>query len=81
MDFETWTDKNGTQWKVAEMTTRQIKRNLKENLAEFDRIGNKRVLKNDNKPANLALMAYHFESARILQAELKRRIENANTKD
>ena len=76
MDFETWIDKNGTQWKLADMTTRQIKRNLKENLAEFDRIGNKRVLKNDNKQANLALMAYHFESARILQAELKRRIEN-----
>ena len=30
MDFETWTDKNGTKWKVAEMTTRQIKKTLKE---------------------------------------------------
>lgn len=30
MDFETWTDKNGTQWKVSEMTTRQIKKTIKE---------------------------------------------------
>ena len=30
MDFETWTDKNGTQWKVTEMPTRLIKKQAKE---------------------------------------------------
>lgn len=64
MGFEIWTDKNGTQWKVAEMTTRQIKKTIKEiyeRLVSLDRGLGKTLLVN---------------WGRRFEMELKRRKQN-----
>lgn len=76
MDFEIWTDKNGTQWKIAEMTTRQIKKTLtyiNETLA--DKMYSK-IKKTDNIEMNVGMINYLIEWGGRFEMELERRKQN-----
>lgn len=70
MDFETWTDKNGTQWKVAEMTTRQIKKAIKE---IYDRLF---VLGRKSGKCRTDIALYWINWGGRFEMELKRRKQN-----
>lgn len=80
MDFETWIDKNGTNWKVTEMTTRQINKTLlwiNETLA--NKMFNK-VKPPDNVEMNVNMINYLIEWGGRFEMELERRKNNESSR-
>ena len=75
MDFETWTDKNGTQWKVAEMTTRQIKKTIKEIYERLIVLGRKWG------KGRADMVLYWVNWGGRFEMELKRRKRNVKNND
>ena len=73
MNFEIWTDKNGMQWKVAEMTTRKIKKEIADLKLRFDAVGSRKIQKSDNQNVFLSIMAFCFEWINAFNLELDRR--------
>ena len=81
MDFEIWTDKNGTQWKVTEMPTRKIKKEIAELKLRFDTVGNRKIQKTDNQNVYMSIMAFCFEWINAFNLELERREKHETTKN
>lgn len=73
MDFETWTDKKGIKWKVTEMPTRKIKKEIAELKLRFDTVGNRKIQKTDNQNMYMSIMAFCFEWINAFNLELDRR--------
>lgn len=76
MDFEIWTDKNGVQWKVAEMTTRQIKKTLTELKERLEKIMYSKIKKTDDIGMNMNMINYLVEWGGRFEMELERRKQN-----
>lgn len=76
MDFETWTDKNGTNWKVSEMTTRQIKKALTELKELLEKIMYSKIKKTDDIGMNMKVINYLVEWGGRFEMELERRKQN-----
>ena len=73
MDFETWIDKNGTQWKVAEMTTRQIKKQAIEVDQELRKLLNQPVKNISDYHYGLTTMNFYYDWLKRFETELERR--------
>lgn len=76
MDFETWIDKNGTNWKVTEMPTRLIKKQAIEVDQKLRKLLNQPVKNISDYNYGLATMNFYFDWLKRFDTELKRRKQN-----
>lgn len=73
MDFEIWTDKNGTKWKVAEMPTRLIKKQAIEVDQKLRKLLSQPVKNVSDYDYGLATMNFYFDWLKRFETELERR--------
>ena len=73
MDFETWTDKNGTNWKVTEMPTRLIKKQAIEVDQKLRKLLNQPVKNISDYHYGLTTINFYYDWLKRFDTELERR--------
>lgn len=76
MDFETWVDKNGTNWKVTEMSIRLIKKEAIEVDKKLRKLLNQPVKNISHYDYGLMTINFYFHWLNRFDTELKRRKQN-----